>query len=876
MSGDTGNGVGEQPLADLSSPADREQTLSTSGSGEDGPDAAIVDDVDLLARGSTVGRYVVLERLGAGAMGVVYAAFDPELDRRVALKLLRPQEESADQVRRQARMVREAKAIAKVSHPNVVAIHDVGVHGGQVFMAMEHLAGGTLRKWMDDKKRPWREIVKMFIAIGHGLAGAHAEGLIHRDFKPDNVLLDKNGVPKVVDFGLVRLSAAADLTSSDVFADTVDARAAAIPLPAAAGPAALTRTGALTGTPAYMAPEQFRGHDVDERTDQFAFCVALYEALYGERPFPGDNLIALADSVTIGRIQDSPKDTQVPAWVRRVLLRGLSVDRAGRFASFGELVAVLASDPIAKRRRAIVGAGIVLALMAGALTVRHVASRRQRQSDLAIAGHVREGEASSAKAGEALPQLLAHRASAMSAFDTMNRNAGERQWHDTLVTYAATDAAYQDAEKAFEAALSLDETRQSTRERLRRVLLDREFLAETFYQRTDALSHANKLARLDPPGTGQGLDDVGSISIVIAPHDVEVTLQRRGLESSAKWIPIKDATLDATAVRDLRLPPGSYRLTLRRTHHKTIIFFPFVVPKGGRVKASVNVPEDSDVPAGFIFVPGGEFLFGEADESMRTSFLDTAPIHSVSSPSFLIARNETTFGDWITYLESLPRDERKMRSPRMATSIEGLHTGDVRLEEVGPRRWQLALSPAGIRLSAMFGEPLEYPGRTERRSQDWRRFPVTGISPRDAEAYARWLAATRRAPGARLCSEREWERAARGADDRRFPNGDSLSGADANIDETYGRQSDAFGPDEIGSHPQSVSPFGLEDMAGNALEMTYSALDAAGFVARGGGFYHDKRSAWVTNRAALEPSTRLHTFGIRICADPPDPIRRSE
>ena len=154
-----------------------------------------------------VGRYLVVERLGAGAMGVVYAAYDPELDRKIALKLLRPQQGEGDQARRQARLVREAKAIAKLSHPNVVGIFDVGVHDGQVFMAMEYLAGGTLRDWMAAKKRPWREIVKMFIEVGHGLAGAHAEGLIHRDFKPDNVLLDKNGVPKVVDFGLVRLSA---------------------------------------------------------------------------------------------------------------------------------------------------------------------------------------------------------------------------------------------------------------------------------------------------------------------------------------------------------------------------------------------------------------------------------------------------------------------------------------------------------------------------------------------------------------------------------------------------------------------------------------------------------------------------------------------
>src|SRR5262249_14385572 len=146
--------------------------------------------------------------------GVAYAAYDPELDRKIALKLLRPRGYDADTPKRQARLLREAKAIAKVSHPNVVGIFDVGLHEGQVFMAMEYLSGGTLRDWMDAKQRPWREVLAMFVEVGQGLAGAHAEGLVHRDFKPDNVLLDKNGTPKVVDFGLVRLSAATDLSAS--------------------------------------------------------------------------------------------------------------------------------------------------------------------------------------------------------------------------------------------------------------------------------------------------------------------------------------------------------------------------------------------------------------------------------------------------------------------------------------------------------------------------------------------------------------------------------------------------------------------------------------------------------------------------------------
>jgi serine/threonine protein kinase/tetratricopeptide (TPR) repeat protein len=315
---------------------------------------------DVLARGATVGRYLVLERLGAGAMGVVYAAYDPELDRKVAIKILRPSEGSGDPARRQARLVREAKAMARLSHPNVGAIFDVGVHQEQVFLAMEYLPGGTLRRWIEAEKRSWRETVKMFIEVGHGLAAAHAEGLIHRDFKPDNVLLDKANKPKVVDFGLVRLTANLEISTSGAFDDPdLPIAETAIASSVQPGGAVLTRTGALTGTPAYMAPEQFLGKVIDERTDQFAFCVALYEALYTERPFTGDTVIALADSVTSERMVGPPKGTSVPGWIRGHVVRGLRCDAKQRHRSIDDLLAALTNDP-ARRTRKWVLAGTTL------------------------------------------------------------------------------------------------------------------------------------------------------------------------------------------------------------------------------------------------------------------------------------------------------------------------------------------------------------------------------------------------------------------------------------------------------------------------------------------------------------------------------------
>ena len=324
-------------------------------------------DAGLLARGATVGRYLIVEQLGTGAMGVVYAAYDPELDRKIALKLLRPDASGEGDGRRQARLVREAKAIAKLSHPNVVGIFDVGVHDGRVFLAMEYLGGGTLHQWLTAERRDWRAVLAMFIEVGRGLAAAHGEGLVHRDFKPDNVLIDKNGVPKIVDFGLVRVAAGdGDAVGS--------APPEANPLTAPVDSAVLTRTGALTGTPAYMAPEQFLGRAVDARSDQFAFSVALYEALYGQRPFAGETLVALAESVTAGTLRELPRDSDVPAWVRAVVYRGLRTRPEQRFGLVGELVAALGVDPRARTRRGVGLATLGVGLLGLVAYARHVGS----------------------------------------------------------------------------------------------------------------------------------------------------------------------------------------------------------------------------------------------------------------------------------------------------------------------------------------------------------------------------------------------------------------------------------------------------------------------------------------------------------------------
>jgi tetratricopeptide (TPR) repeat protein/predicted Ser/Thr protein kinase len=293
-----------------------------------------------LAPGTAVGRYIVERVAGAGAMGVVYAARDPSLDRTVALKLVA----ASDDARAQERMLREAKAMAQLSHRNVVSIFDVGTFGDDVFLAMEYLPGRTLRQWLAERARKPREIVAVLAEAGRGLEAAHAAGIVHRDVKPDNVLIAGDSRVCVTDFGLARP------------ADTMPERAP----PSDAPIDALTATGHILGTPVYMAPEQLAGGAADLRSDQFSFCVVAYECLAGRRPFEGRTLAELRESLA----RPAPPIARAPAWMQRVILRGLATDPDQRYPSMTALLAALARDPAIRYRRFAIAGG-ALALVAG-------------------------------------------------------------------------------------------------------------------------------------------------------------------------------------------------------------------------------------------------------------------------------------------------------------------------------------------------------------------------------------------------------------------------------------------------------------------------------------------------------------------------------
>ena len=325
--------IGRKTPAPLAYPLETLPTADAVGPPTaSGPEPSLPDD----RTGSKLGRYIIVEKAGAGGMGVVYKAYDPELDRRVALKLLSAQDTgstlSHGASNAQSRLLREAQALARLAHPNVIAVHDVGVFEDEVFVAMEYVEGSTIKQWLAAKERSLDEILRVYQAAGRGLAAAHRAGLIHRDFKPGNVIVGDDGRVRVLDFGLAR-SAAFDAgveVDNEEFDSNVGIDSSHLE--------SLTLLGAIMGTPPYMAAEQHRGEAVDARTDQFAFCVSLYEALYGERPFRGKTQAAVKRAVIKGTIPDTPSRLDVPGWLRKLLVRGLSVEASARYPSIDALL----------------------------------------------------------------------------------------------------------------------------------------------------------------------------------------------------------------------------------------------------------------------------------------------------------------------------------------------------------------------------------------------------------------------------------------------------------------------------------------------------------------------------------------------------------
>jgi len=378
-----------------------------------------------------VGRFPLIRRLGAGGMGAVYAAYDELLDRKVALKIVHPERNGS--IGQRQRTLVEARALARVAHPSVVAVYEVGEADSSIYISMEYIEGKTLSDWCGDAPRTWRQILDMYLQAGAGLHAAHQAGIVHRDFKPSNVLVGRDGRPRVVDFGLARLaeqstasvelpsslsgqqraitptsqpadaqdeSGSADTTTPDEANRSEPASrigAASAKKPASRGGSVgsdrVTRLGSISGTPGYMSPEQYIGGDVDALSDQFSFCAALFEALYGFLPFPGETLEELAESVH-GPVRAPPPSVKVPLEIHRAILRGLSAQPEDRFTNMSELLAALSiehghtAEAGAMSRKRLLRPLLAVALGLLALVALRVAQRTMSTRDAVLSSLV--------------------------------------------------------------------------------------------------------------------------------------------------------------------------------------------------------------------------------------------------------------------------------------------------------------------------------------------------------------------------------------------------------------------------------------------------------------------------------------------------------
>ncbi len=528
-----------------------------------------------------------------------------------------------------------------------------------------------------------------------------------------------------------------------------------------------------------------------------------------------------------------------------------------------EAALIAASRRAVRRRRrgAVALAGLALAAIAAAWFGTRWANQRAR--DREVARHVTHAEALAAEAAAEVARLRELRATAFADFDVAvatNDPAIERRaeatWAEALAVGTRAEIHYRDATIALEPALLL-ESRPALRRRMAELLLALVELARIAHDAAAVAELTARVAPYDPARVPTGAA-TGTLVVEVTPP-AEVTV--RCAEPAAPRR-LGAPRLVAVGGRHVLTVPATLCTVAAVAPDHVPVTEATVVPADQWHTVRLVLPAATAQPPDFAFVPAGWFLYGAADpESVRKS-IAAPPEHPVFQRAFWIARHEVTFAAWIDYLDALAPGERAERRP-MAS---GPTTMSLQLVADPRDGWVIELGDGTTTRRHARGEPVVYPGRTVRRTQAWERWPVVGVRVADARAYAAWLDRTGRVPGARLCTNAEWERAARGADDRLYPHGDALAPDDANWIKTYDEQAGALGLDEVGSHPASDSPFGVADLAGNAWEFVDAPADIA--LTRGGGWYYGARALRASNLVGSEPRYRDTATGVRICADP--------
>jgi eukaryotic-like serine/threonine-protein kinase len=447
----------------------------------------------------------------------------------------------------------------------------------------------------------------------------------------------------------------------------------------------------------------------------------------------------------------------------------------------------------------------------------------------------------------------------MKLFDAKKKDEAESKWRAVLENSRVLDSTYALAARELEAAMVIDGTRTDVRGLLIDTLNHRAHLADAFYlfdKRDESLqrlelydTERRRLAEWATPA---------EVSLKVTPSNATIRI--------ASIVKNDGLRVEGPATRFTGAPlaAGTYMFTLSAPG-KSEVRYPITLAPGEKYAVSLTLPDAATVPSDFAVVLPGRFLVGVPDETSRTNFLFTVPIHEMRTDGFLIGKHETTFAEWIEFLDALPEAERKKYLPK-ATGGNGAES-EVELRRIDSD-WAIHFTRGPQKYNATRKQKILYKGRNSNAEQDWTNMPVVGISMNDVMAYTEWLRNSGKMPFARPCSEVEWERAARGSDDRVLPHGDKLLPNQANYYDTQHGDVAGSGLDEVGSWPLSKSPFGLYDMAGNAWEWsTLVMVDEPKMVAiRGGAYFYGALVAWSVNRNAQDPSSRLNDQGVRICS----------
>ena len=526
-----------------------------------------------------------------------------------------------------------------------------------------------------------------------------------------------------------------------------------------------------------------------------------------------------------------------------------------------------ASAARVRRRRllrvlALASLPVVLAgILGGVRLAQHAALRREIDAQLATVSELMT------TADERAGALARQRGEAFARFDAGETAAAEPAWEVALTTEAELESLYNRAMHELETADRRDPTRQDVRALLGDVLVARALLAEQKHDRSKVEELLPRLRLYDEDGQRLARWQApGTLAITTTPAGARVMLERYQRGAGGRIERVEPRELGVTPLSEVTLPPGSYRLTLQAPGHAPIRY-PVVVRRGESLPFDVTLPLTTALPADFVYVPAGRFLYGSAgDEDLRRGFYGTVPLHEVHTDAYLIAVHETTYADWIAFLDALAPEQQALRIPGGDAAAFQQAPGLHRLDD---GTWQLTVMVGGERQTVRAGERVKRSARSIRATQDWLRLPVTGVHWEDGQAYMDWLDRSGRVPGARYCTEFEWERATRGADGRPFPTGDRIFADEANFDETYAREAAAMAPDEVGSFPASESPVGLQDTMGNVYELAAPPRASDEKVARGGAFFFGSLSGRAMNRNVVGPDFRDGTLGLRVCAAPP-------